>query len=294
MRASQRARAMAARKGLRKVRFKRKQPLGTVYYTNPNAKPITPGAYFGKENIESLAVRGFVKEPWNMGELHGGNGAIAYGKVKFKGAPAKPVIIKGYFRPSAELEAHLVRIVERLKMSKAKHPKMCVFPLTIGGKRNLYLLMESYTKNERGMVLSKLEPYGRIVNKLRLHNPQDVETLKKVLNETAELAKVGLIVPQSLAVSRDFIALGLPEDALRKIAFKQIDTFNNMTLKNGQTQIIAQDIDELQIADNPKQAWKQSAQNISEVVLSNFYNQSSHGKETVKKLVREIASKHRL
>jgi hypothetical protein len=230
MKASQRARVLAARKGLHKIRFKRAQPLGTIYYTNLHAKPITPGSYFGRENIESLAVRGFVKEPWNMGELHGGNGAIAYGKVKFKGAPAKPVIIKGYFRPSAELEAHLGQIVGRLKRSKAKHPKMCVFPLTIGGKRNLYLLMESYAKKERGTMLSKLEPYERIVNKLSLHNPKDVETMRKIFNETAELAKAGLIVPQSLAVARDFIALGLPEDALRKIAHKQIDAFNNMTV----------------------------------------------------------------
>ena len=290
MRTSQRAKALAARKGLKKFRFKRVQPKGVVYYTNPKARPAT-GRYFGLENIESLVVRGFAREPWNMGELHGGNGAICWGKVKFKGEPkAKEVAIKGYFRPSLALENHLKAVVERLMKSKVRHPKMCVFPLIIQEQKNLYLLMEPFFRKQNGQAVSKMEQTERVVNKVRL--PRDTETLRQILNETAELAKVGLVVPQSLAVARDFIALGLPEEALRKIAHKQIDVFNQIKLKSGQTQILSQDIDELQLQDDPKQAWKKSTKNIAEVVQDN--NHDPQTQRIIAQLIKELERKHKL
>jgi len=184
-----------------------------------------------------------------------------------------------------------VQVVERLKKSKARHPKMCVFPLIMQGQRNLYLLMEAFTKKSQGgHALSKLEPYERVVNQLRL--PKDANILRQILNETAELAKVGLTVPQSLAVPRDFIALGIPHEALLKMVHKQIDVFNQIKLKNGETQILSQDIDELQITNNPRQSWKQSTKNIAEVVLENYYNQ--HEQKIVNQLIKEIQKKHSL
>jgi hypothetical protein len=290
MRTSQKARLIAVRKGIKRIGFKQKNPLGTIYYTNQKAIPIR-GNYFGLENIESLAVRGFAQESWGKGELHGGNGIIAWGKVKFKGvSKAKTVAVKGYFHPSLELESHLKLVVERLRSSKAKHPKMCVFPLEIGGKKNLYLLMEPFFTKKGLQVNSKMEQAERVVNNIRL--PNDLPLLKQVLNETAELAKAGLIVPTSLAVPRDFIALGLPHNELVKIAHKQIDVFNRIKLADGKTQIIAQDIDELKIANSPKDAWKESLGNVFQVVLEN--NRVPNGREMLNALAKEIELAHRL
>jgi len=290
--ASFRARALAKKKGFDRVGFKHKNPLGKLYFSNPYAVPVKSGTYFGVKNIEALYVRGFVREPWNKGELHGSSGAIVWGKVKFKGvSKPKVVAIKGYFRPSEFLEADLSVIVERLRRSKAKHPKMCVFPLEIGGKRNLYLLMEPFIKAGRdGMVVSKFEPYERVVNQIKLSTPVGQKVFRKVLVEAAELAKVGLAVPYSLGVARDFIELGLPPEALRQIAHKQIDVFNKITLKNGETQIFSQDIDELQIVGSRSRAWKESVKNISEVVLEN--NPVPDAQQIIKAIAREVEKAH--
>ncbi len=290
MKTTQRAKTLAAKKTVKRVRFKKTRPKGIVYYTNPNAIPVR-GKYFGLENIESLHVHGFARDPWNRGELHGGNGAIAVGKVKFKGeSKAKVVALKGYFRPNTALENHLKIVVNRLRESQARHPKMCVLPLTVQGHKNLYLLMEPFFKMQGGQAVSKMEQTERVVNKIRL--PKDADTLRKVLNETAELAKVGLAVPQSLAVSRDLIALGLPQEALEKMAHKQIDVFNEIKLKNGQTQILSQDIDELLIQNDPKKAWKKSILNITEVL-----HQQNHGQQAqqlIKQLIKETQKQHKL
>jgi hypothetical protein len=290
MKTTQRAKALATKKGLKRVGFKKAQPKGVVYYTNPNARAVK-GKYFGLENIESLHVRGFAREPWTMEELHGGNGAIAVGKVKFKGeSKAKTVALKGYFRPNTALENHLKIVVQRLRDSKARHPKMCVFPLTVQGHKNLYLLMEPFFRMQNGQAVSKIEQTERVVNKIRL--PKDTDTLRKVLNETAELAKAGLAVSQSLAVARDFIALRLPQEALEQMAHKQIDVFNEIKLKNGQTQILSQDIDELLIQNDPKKAWKKSIINITEVL-----HQQNHGQQAqqlLTQLIKETQKQHKL
>ena len=224
-----------------------------------------------------------------MGELHGGNGAIAWGKVKFKGeSKAKVLAMKGYFRPSEALEKHLHEVVERLRKSKARHPKMCVLPLTVRGHKNLYLGMEPFFRMRNKEAVSKMEQTERVVNQIRI--PRGVEKLKQILRETAELAKVGLIVPVSLAVPRDFIALGLPQEALQEIAHKQIDVFNQVKLQNGKTQIISQDIDELKIASNPRKAWQQSTQNIMGVVIQQNPGQGV----LVKKIINEAQRKHKL
>ncbi|VVB74556.1 Uncharacterised protein [uncultured archaeon] len=290
--ASFRAKALARKKGFGRIGFRRKNPLGKLYYSNPYAVPVRSGSYFDKRNIESLYVRGFVSQPWNHEDLHGSSGAIAWGKIKFKGLPKpKTVAIKGYFKPGEGFEAELSAIVERLKRSKAKHPKMCVFPLEIERKRNLYLLMEPFIKTSReGMVVSKFEPYERVVNQIKLSVPADQKVFRKVLVEAAELAKVGLAVPYSFGVARDFIELGLPPEALKKIAHKQIDVFNKITLKNGETQIFAQDIDELQIVSSRTKAWKQSVKNISEVVLEN--NLSPDARGVVRAIVLEVEKAH--
>lgn len=291
MKANQRARKIATQKGLPRFGFKRKPLQGTVYYTNPHAIPAKSGNYFTAENVESLAIRSFVEDAWNHDVLQGGNGIIAWGKIKFKGVPGtKTVATKGYKYPSTQLENHLREIVERLRASKAKHPKMCVFPMTVQGHKNLFLVMEAFLKNNGSSKISKLEDHESVVNKINLSEPEGHSTLQKVLNETAELAKVGLIVPQSLAVARDFIALGLDREALLKIAHKQIDTFNKITLKDGTTQILAQDIDDLQIAKSPQEAWKISIKNISEVVLAR-----NPGKEQiVQTLVAKLRTQHKL
>jgi len=98
MRASQRAKVLASKKGLKRVGFKRKVPQGTIYYTNSNAKPVQ-GNYFGLENIEQLVVRGFVKEPWNLGELRG-KWSNCFGESKIQRfAPSKNSCDERIFSP---------------------------------------------------------------------------------------------------------------------------------------------------------------------------------------------------
>jgi hypothetical protein len=151
--------------------------------------------------------------------------------------------------------------------------------------------MEPFIKTSReGMVVSKFEPYERVVNQIKLSVPAGQKVFRKVLVEAAELAKVGLAVPYSFGVARDFIELGLPPEALKRIAHKQIDVFNKITLKNGETQIFAQDIDELQIVSSRTKAWKQSVKNISEVVLEN--NLSPDARRVVRAIVLEVEKAH--
>jgi predicted O-linked N-acetylglucosamine transferase (SPINDLY family) len=150
--------------------------------------------------------------------------------------------------------------------------------------------MEPFFRMHNGQATTKMEQTERVVNKIRL--PHDKETLKQVLNETAELAKVGLSIPISLAVARDFIALGLSQETLQKIAHKQIDIFNQIKLKDGRTQIISQDIDELKIHNNPKQAWKQSTQNIIKILQQQ--NPEPQHQQLIQQLIKTIQKQHQL
>lgn len=289
-RTSKRARIIAGKKGLTTLRFRQK-PKGTMYYFNPNAVRSRSLSYFGLKNVEWLRAREFVRDSWNKEPLHGGSGAIVWGKVKFAGFPKpKIVAIKGYFVESTpDFKRHLEQVVERLRKSKASHPKMAVLELPQNGRKVLYLLMEPFLANAGSVKISRFESTERVVNALNLHSRADQKVFRQVLNEAAELAKVGLIVPQSLGVPRDFIALGVPREMLLKIAHKQIDAFNKITLKNGSARVFAQDIDELQIVDgSPKKAWEQSTKNICEVVLQNNRNLQT----VVESIAKEVARKH--
>ena len=281
-----RSKLLASRKGMKRFRFKAKAPVGEVFYQNPAAKPIEAKTYFKLENVEYLAARDFLKEPYLNRIVRSQMSSIAHGTIKFKGLKPRPAIFKSYAHPSKELAEHLTQVVERLSKSKASHPRMGVVYFVREGKPYLYLAMESFVRKELGNVYSKFEPYERLVDSLQLHRRKDVELFKVVLTQTAKLAKVGLVVPYTLGVSRDIIQLGVSQEQLLKIAHKQIDAFTKMERREGDARlpkVVVQDIDELEITNNPKEAWERSIKNILAVVEP----KNPTKKELIKTLVKE-------
>jgi len=285
--ASLRSRIVAARKGLRRVGFKPSSPKGFKFYINKNAVPVKKGSYFTMENVEYLAPRDFLKEPFRGRDVHGPMSYIMQGTVKFKGRKPMPVVIKTFTQSSPQKAKHLEEVVKRLSVSSVSHPKMGV--LHFGGEKqsNLYLVMEAFTKRQNGAVVSKLEPYERTVNSLRLFKEKDRAVFESVLVEVAKLAKVGLVVPYTWAVSRDLIELGVPHETLMKVAHKQIDAITKMDRIEGDVRgpkIMVQDIDEIEIAKSPKEAWERSIKNIFEVMLPNNERQ----RELMEKMAERI------
>jgi len=277
---------LASRKGMKRFGFKAKAPSGEIFYQNSSAKPIEAGTYFKLENVEYLAARDFLKEFWQNRLVRSQMSSIAHGTIKFKGLKPKPAVFKSYSHPSKELAEHLTQVVERLSKSKASHPRMGVVYFVRDGKPYLYLAMESFVRKELGNVYSKFDAYERLVDSLQLHRKKDVELFKVVLNETAKLAKVGLVVPFTWAAPREIIELGISRENLMKIAHKQIDAFTKMERKEGDARlpkVVVQDIDELEIAKTPKEAWGRSVKNILAVLEKN----NPQKRELIESLVRD-------
>jgi hypothetical protein len=291
--AKARARVLARKKGIPTYRLKPKNTDKRIIYKNPLAEISRSKKYLGTENIEWVTVREPVRDNWNHEPLSGSHGAIYTGRVKFKGVPKpKPVAIKAFKGGrSPEFIQHLKEVVQRLSQSKASHPKMAVLEAEYQGQKYPYLLMVPYLSGLHGFrSISRFEQSERIVNTIRIRNPSHQEILKQIVTETAELAKVGLGVNQTLGVAQDFIALGIPHEVLVQMAHKQIDSFNRIKFSNGESKIYSQDVDEMRVFNHAGAAWKYSLKNIYEVVLEN-----NPGEEKlIKRIIKEAAKKYGL
>ena len=282
-----RSKLLASRKGKKRFGFKAKAPVGKIFYQNLQAKPIEAKTYFKLENVEYLATRDFLKEPGSNRLVKSQMSSIRHGTIKFKGLKPKPAVFKEYHHPSKELAEHLMQVVERLSKSKVSHPRMGVVYFVRNGEPYLYLAMESFVRKESRKVYSKFDAYERLVDSFQLHRRKDVDLLRVVLNETAKLAKVGLVVPYTWAAPREIIELGISHEQLMKIAHKQIDAFTKMERRETDARppkVVVQDIDEIEIAKTPKEAWERSIKNILAVVERKNPTKG----ELIESLVKEV------
>lgn len=238
-------------------------------YRNPHAIPVSPTIRergqrtpFALENAEwVLRQKPFTETLYRT---------IYFGLVKFKGIsrPQRCLLKQLDYHENPQIQ----EIIRRLDRSNVYHPKMAAI---INSPGDRWIIMEPFVTTWEGTKATKfLYGVGCLVRKTNLADSTGAQTFRKIARATAMLAKAGLKVVNAKAHKND----------------PRVDIFNLIRTSSGELKLIVQDLENLELGENPQENWSESRESLLKVIRSTGPTKEG----TARAILSEAAREHGL